>query len=85
MRNFEQNRNARITEVDFGSLREVQTHGRDFGTMTARADIRERTDTESGRSLRGLSVTTAGGRNVRFSGREARTLLRVLERAAYGY
>lgn len=81
---FEQNRNARITESDFSGGIEIETKGRDYGTLLARADIRERNDVASGRSLTGLSITTAGGRNIRFSGPEARTLLRVLEKAAYG-
>lgn len=62
----------------------VRTANRDEGTMVARADVRERDDVFSGRSLRGLSVKTAGGRMIRFSGSEARTLLRVLSQAAEG-
>ena len=79
------NRNARIREAMVsGSTLEVQTAGRDAGTLVARADVRERTDVETGRSLTGLSIRTSGGRNIRFSGPEARTLLRVLEAAVNG-
>jgi hypothetical protein len=82
---IEQNRNARIREeMTTGSTLEVQTAYRDEGTMVARADVRERTDVLTGRSLTGLSVKTAGGRSIRFSGQEARTLLRVLEQAVNG-
>lgn len=84
-RNMEQNRNARITEsLTTSTTLEVLTSNRDEGTMIARADVRERSDVETGRSLTGLSVKTAGGRNVRFSGPEARTLLRVLDQAVNG-
>lgn len=82
---YEQNRNARIREsMTSGSTLEVETAFRDDGTLLASADVRERSDVGTGRSLTGLSVKTAGGRNIRFSGAEARTLLRVLQQAAYG-
>ena len=84
-RNMEQNRNARITESSTtGTTLEVVTANRDEGTLLARVNVRERSDVESGRSLAGLSVKTAGGRNIRFTGPEARTLLRVLAQAVTG-
>lgn len=81
---YESNRNARIVEGGDGAIREVMTKGRDYASLEARADIRERTDVMTGRSLTGLSMKTAGGRNIRLSGHEARTLFRVLERAVNG-
>jgi len=79
-----QNENARITETVEGTNIEVTTSYRDTGTLEATANVRERNDVYTGRSLTGLSVKTSGGRNIRFSGREARTLLRVLEQAVNG-
>lgn len=78
----EQNKSARIEDVESGMTLEVKTTGRDEGTMTARADVRLRNDVTSGRSLTGLSVKTAGGRSIRFTGAEARTLYRLLANAA---
>lgn len=83
-RNVEQNRNARISETGDGTQREVETVYRDPGTLEARVDVRERNDVETGRSLAGLSLRTAGGRNIRFTGPEARTLYRLLDRAVNG-
>lgn len=79
------NRNARIVEgqVAPGGL-EVTTAGRDTGTLEARVEVRQRTDVETGRSLTGLAVRTASGRTIRFTGAEARTLFRVLDRAVNG-
>lgn len=74
------NRRARIVESEGA----VATAYRDPGTLTAQANIRERNDVETGRSLTGLSVQTAGGRSIRFTGPEARTLYRVLSRAVNG-
>lgn len=79
-----QNENARIAETGEGSRTEVATANRDFGTLEATAQVRLRNDVESGRSLTGLSIKTSSGQRVRLSGHEARTLLRVLERAANG-
>lgn len=81
VRTSETNRNARIEERGTGVHREIFTAMRDPETMTARVDVRERTDVASGRSLTGLSIKTAGGRSVRLTGHEARTLYRILERA----
>ena len=82
----ERNRNARIEQrLTSGSTLEVVTARRDEGCLEARVDVRERTDVRTGRSLTGLSVRTAGGRSIRFSGREARTLLRVLQHAVVGF
>lgn len=76
------NKNARLVERSVTSnALEVETQYRDEGTLEARAGVRFRTDTIEGASLTGLSVKTAGGRNVRFSGSEARTLYRLLRKA----
>ncbi len=84
-RKNESNRNSRITESTVTNTRfRVSTAGRDNDTLFATADVRERSDVKTGRSLSGLSVRTAGGRRIRFSGHEARTLLRVLETASQG-
>ena len=86
-KNVEQNKNARIAQVpnqdsrsDFGML----TQYREPGTLEARVDVRLRDDVETGLSLTGLSLRTSGGRNVRFTGAEARTLFRLLDRAVNG-
>lgn len=77
-----QNKNARIGQKCLTQTRlSVETLNRDNGSLRARVNVRERTDVVSGRSLQGLSIKTASGRNMRFSGREARTLLRVLQSA----
>lgn len=79
------NENARINEVGSdGSRFEVTTSGRDFGTLEATARVRRRSDVTTGRSLTGLSIKTKGGRQIRLSGHEARTLFRVLRRAVEG-
>lgn len=84
-RTVEQNRNARIRESAQGdSHREVETSGRDLGTLLARADVRMRDDVETGRSLTGLSIKTSGGRNIRLTGLETRTLYRILDQAVNG-
>ena len=84
---IEQNKNARIAQYpdqDHCRRLEVLTKNRDLGTLLVKADVRLRDDVESGRSLTGLSLKTAGGRNVRLTGPEARTLLRILDRAING-
>lgn len=74
-----QNRNARIKTVSVSSKNDVTyTANRDPGTMEAFVDT---TNTGSMFSLNGLSLKTRGGRNIRFSGKEALTLLRLLEDA----
>lgn len=79
------NQDARIrVRRDQPSALAVDTAYRDPGTLCARADVRERYDVETGRSLTGLSVRTAGGRSIRFTGAEARTLYRVLDAAVNG-
>jgi hypothetical protein len=83
-RRVEQNRHARIEELGEGSKIELVTSNRDVGTLTASARVRSRNDVETGRSLTGLSIKTAGGRYVRLSGFEARTLYRILDRAVNG-
>lgn len=81
----ERNRNARIAQVALsGTTLNVLTANRDEGTLRARANVRERIDVETGRSLTGLSVQTSGGRYIHFTGAEARTLFRVLDQAVNG-
>ncbi len=70
-------RNTRNNRVTYS----VSTTGRDESSLTARVDVRERNDVFTGKSFRGLSVKTANGRNIRFTGSEARTLFRVLQQA----
>ncbi len=77
------NGSARITEVGSRRARfSVKTSNRDLGSLEATARVRRRNDVTSGRSLTGLSLRTRGGRQIRLTGHEARTLLRVLSRAA---
>lgn len=78
-----QNRNARIETFPGLSIDTVEVHtvNRDVGTLEARVDA---SGYVAERSLRGLSIKTAGGRNIRFSGHEARTLYRLLRRAVNG-
>ena len=78
------NQDARIRVRSEGASIAVDTAYRDPGTLQARADVRERYDVETGRSLTGLSVRTAGGRSIRFTGSEARTLYRILDEAVNG-
>jgi hypothetical protein len=80
----DQNKNARIREVVNQGRLEVSTSNRDTGTLTASAIVRERSDVQTGRSLTGFNIRTSGGRNINFSGLEARTLFRVLEQAVRG-
>lgn len=79
-----QNENARITERrgDAGLI--VETQYRDPDTLTVQVRVRERNDVITGRSLTGLSLTTRGGRQIRFGGHEARTLFRTLSQAVTG-
>ena len=79
-----QNENARINERRRGDKIVVTTDYRDPFTLTAEARVRERNDVETGRSLTGLSLTTRGGRQIRFNGHEARTLFRILSQAVTG-
>lgn len=80
---YNQNQRARITSRRARSDRnghpqfETRTEGRDDDTLTARAIVRDRGN-DGGLSLARLSVKTRGGRSIRFTGHEARTLLRVL-------
>lgn len=76
-----QNKNARITTSFTDSGMRVETSYRDFGTLETAIDVRFRNDVESGRSLAGMSLKTAGGRHIRLNGHEARTLFRALEQA----
>ena len=71
---------ARRTRADRNGHPQIEalTEGRDDDTMTARAVVRDRGVGDGGLSLARLSVKTRGGRYIRFTGHEARTLLRVL-------
>ena len=80
------NKSARIRVVNRASrsLRvtySLVTAGRDSSSLTARVDVRERSDVNTGKSFRGLSVKTSSGRTFRFTGNEARTLYRLLSQA----
>lgn len=79
-----QNENARIVEFGIEDGVEVSTAYRDEGTLEASAQVRLRNDVETGRSLTGLRITTAGGRTLNLNGHEARTLFRVLDTAVNG-
>ena len=73
---------ARINETRDKTGVIVQTQGNT--ALDATAYIRERADTETGRSLTGLNVTTNSGETFNLNGFEARTLYRVLQRAVQG-
>ena len=81
---YYQNENARIVEKFEESDLVVKTANRDPDTLVASAQVRERNDVTTGRSLTGLSIMTRGGRQIRFNGHEARTLFRVLSQAVTG-
>jgi hypothetical protein len=82
------NRNARIKETsNKGSTVKsmIETLYRDDGLYIT-ADVRERDDVESGRSLTGITIAngdSAHGWAVNLNGRQARTLLRVLQKAVF--
>jgi hypothetical protein len=81
-----QNRNSHLLEVKNSRQFYVETSDRDEGTLKARANLRERTDTLRGRSLTGLTISLdEGATRVKLTGREARTLYRLLRKAAVGY
>ena len=81
---YDTNSQARIIE-DYTSLGAVvKTVRRDPGTLTASANVRHRNDVLTGRSLTGLEIKSSGGRVTKFTGSEARTLYRVLNKAIHG-
>lgn len=83
-----QNRTARITEFSDSDLDRrnttVFTNYRERGTLKAEAGVRFRDDVTTNRSLTGLTITTSNGKTLELTGREARTLQRLLDRAANG-
>ena len=78
------NAQARIAENNANGGSVVTTARRDQGSLNAAANIRFRNDTITGRSLTGLEIVSSGGRITKLTGREARTLYRVLNQAVNG-
>lgn len=79
------NKNARLEERGAGRNRRIITAHRDGGSLVAQARFRRRNDVATGRSLTNFEIVSEDGQCLlTFSGRAARTLYRVLDRAIHG-
>lgn len=80
-----QNRKSTIKRIGHGNRTAVTTAGRDPGTLRATAFVRRRCDTKTTESLAGMTIKLPNSNvDIKLNGYEARTIYRVLRRAARG-